>query len=331
VYYSAEQNFFNVGRQALVAQGEQVTEGQKLMQIPDLEHMAITAKVHEALVSRVAPKQDAWVKCDSFPDRLLKAHVDQVATVAAQVDRWASDVKVYNTKVSIDEYLPGLKPGMSAEVTITTGSPREHVLTVPVQAVLGGAEMAGNREIFVMTTNGPERKKITIGASNDKMVEVTDGLKEGDKVVLNPKTLLGDDKTKTHEPKTPGAGKDDESKGGGPKGGPGGAGKGPAGPGGPGGPGAGAGAGAGGPGAGPGKAAGGPGQGAAGGGPPGGAGQGGAPQFTEEQRKAMEQQTLERFRNAKPAERKDMLEKIPDQWRNNVRELLKKNNVEVPN
>src|SRR5262249_21507929 len=27
VYFSAEQNFFNVGRQALVAQGEQVTEG----------------------------------------------------------------------------------------------------------------------------------------------------------------------------------------------------------------------------------------------------------------------------------------------------------------
>src|SRR5262249_14129918 len=199
VYYVSEMNRFNMGRQAIVAQGEHVTEGQKLMQIPDLEHMALTAKVHEALVSRVAAKQPAIIKCGSFPDRLLKGHVDQVATVAAVTDFWASDVKVYNTKIAIDEYLAGLKPGMTSEVTITTGATKEHVLTAPVQAVIGGAEMAGKRQVFVMNGRIPEKRDIEIGESNDKMVEIKSGLKEGEEIVLNPKVLLGDEKIKTRE------------------------------------------------------------------------------------------------------------------------------------
>jgi multidrug resistance efflux pump len=313
VYYVSEQNRFNIGRQAVVAQGEQVTEGQKLMQIPDLQHMAITAKVHEALVSRVGPKQKAVVKCDSFPDKLLAAHIDQVATVAAQTDFWASDVKVYNTKVAIDDYLEGLKPGMSAEVTITTGATREHVLTVPVQAVLGGAEMAGNREIYVMTSHGPEKKSITIGASNDKMVEVTKGLEQGDEVVLNPKSLLGDEKVKTHEPKSAHPGKGDNGNGGEPKAGPPGAGKGPGGPGGPG--------------AGPGMGKGG----AAGPGGAGGEGKGGFQQPTDEQKKQW-QENMDKLKKAKPEERKKLFEQmIPDEERRKmVKPFLKQQGVDIP-
>ncbi|HMF15023.1 MAG TPA: efflux RND transporter periplasmic adaptor subunit, partial [Gemmataceae bacterium] len=124
VYYVDERNMRGMGQQKVIAQGETVSEGQTLMRIPDLRRMAVDVRVHEALVSRVKPGQVASVKCDSFPDRLLKGSVDQVATMAAQGDWWSSDVKVYSTKVAVDEYLEGLKPGMSAEVTVTTGAPR---------------------------------------------------------------------------------------------------------------------------------------------------------------------------------------------------------------
>src|SRR5262249_11503914 len=103
VYYVAEQTRWGVGRQAVVAQGEMVTENQKLMQIPDLKHMFANTKVHEALVSRVHKDQPAVVRVDAMADRHLKARVEAVANTASQQDFFAADVKVYATKVSIDE------------------------------------------------------------------------------------------------------------------------------------------------------------------------------------------------------------------------------------
>src|SRR5262249_40180233 len=51
VYYIPEQTRGGGGsQQSIVAQGEPVREGQKLMQIPDLTQMLVNTKVHEALV-----------------------------------------------------------------------------------------------------------------------------------------------------------------------------------------------------------------------------------------------------------------------------------------
>jgi hypothetical protein len=101
--------------------------------------------------------------------------------------------------ISIDESLEGLKPGMSAEVTIHVESAGEHVLTVPIQAIVGGAELGRTRKVYVATPDGPRQHEISIGLSNETVVEVKDGLQEGDEVVLNPKALLGD-KAKTRQP-----------------------------------------------------------------------------------------------------------------------------------
>lgn len=136
--------------------------------------------------------QEARVRVDAFPDRILKGHVRSVAAVSSQQDWSSSDVKVYQTYVTIDEELPGLKPDMSAEVTIVVDPPTKPVLTVPIQAVVGGTEGGSKRRVFVVTPTGPQEREIGLGMFNERMVEVTTGLAEGEQVVLNPKVLLGD-------------------------------------------------------------------------------------------------------------------------------------------
>lgn len=156
--------------------------------------------------------QKASVRVDALPDRSFEGHVRTVANVASQADFWASDVKLYQTVVTIDtEVLPDgtrnriageqLKPDMTAEVTITVDTAKEPVLTVPVQAVLGGTDMGAKRQVFVKTpTGGYDRRDVTLGLYNEKSVEIREGLKEGDEVVLNPKVLLtSDDKTRTRD------------------------------------------------------------------------------------------------------------------------------------
>jgi multidrug efflux pump subunit AcrA (membrane-fusion protein) len=54
VYYVSEQSRFGSGsQQAIIAQGEPVREGQKLMRIPNLSRMLVNTRIHEAMVSRV--------------------------------------------------------------------------------------------------------------------------------------------------------------------------------------------------------------------------------------------------------------------------------------
>jgi multidrug resistance efflux pump len=312
VYFIPEQARFGGGsQQSIVAQGEPVREGQKLMQIPDLHHMLVNTKVHEAMVSRVKAGQPAVVRIDAYPDRTYKGHIDSVATISTQQDFWAPDVKVYTTKVAIDGEVDGLKPGMSAEVKITVGDPLEQVLTVPVEAIIGSAEMGANRRCYVMTQTGPEPRDILVGISNERVAEIREGLNEGDEVVLNPKVLVGD-KVKTRQPGSnvtgdQGKGEDGGRQKGKGKRGPGGApgGESPAAPPGGGGtekvaPAA-----------------------AAPGGPPNGA-------PSPEDRQKMRQAMMERFKKASPEERKVLLENIPEQFRERFKEGLKAEGIEIP-
>src|SRR5262249_49761983 len=112
VYYVSEQSRFGSGsQQSIVAQGEPVRDGQKLMRIPDLDHMLVNTRVHEAMVARLREGQPASVRVDAHAGQLLPGHVKSVATVAAQQDWMSADVKVYTTMVAIDGTVEGLKPG----------------------------------------------------------------------------------------------------------------------------------------------------------------------------------------------------------------------------
>lgn len=242
VYYVPEQARFGSGtQQATIAQGEPVREGQKLMRIPNLSHMLVNTRVHEAMRSKI--HGDKWnrtgygevrqagllmfrepwtllsnqasffelrsefqekeqelaesglpavIRIDAFPDKVLNGHVKHIDEVAAQSDWLTSDIKVYRTLVSIDDSLPDLKPGMSASVTIFTDTKVDDALAVPVQAIMGSSQTGFS--CFVMTPDGPRETPLKLGVSNEKMVEVKEGLADGDVVVLNPRNLSKDNR-----------------------------------------------------------------------------------------------------------------------------------------
>ncbi len=263
VYFVPEQLRFGQGsNQSMIAQGEPVREGQKLMRIPNLRKMQVNTKIHEAMVSKlraddrrptgfvgslqaslllnldpfsrlvsqndsvidnlrnkfanretklISRGQSASIRIDSFPDKLLKGHVRTVATVASQQDFFAADVKVYQTMIGVDEEIKGLKPGMSAEVTIHIENTTTPVRAIPIQAIFSTDGDLKTRKCFVMTPTGPQEREIVIGLSNDRLAEVKEGLDEGDTVVLNPSVLL---KSKGKSAKTADSIDSADSKGG---------------------------------------------------------------------------------------------------------------------
>jgi RND family efflux transporter MFP subunit len=174
----------------VVAEGEPVREGQKLMSIPDLSKMQVVVRVPEALVAQVRPGMAAVVRIDAFPDRMLRGRVGRVAPTPMPHSRQAPDEKACTTVIQIDGDTAGLLPGMSATAAIPIGKALDDVLTLPVRALIGRADAGKTVSCLVLTADGAEEREVVVGRRDEKVVEITAGLREGEEVVVNPQLLL---------------------------------------------------------------------------------------------------------------------------------------------
>ena len=118
---------------------------------------------------------DATVRVNAFSGSLLKGHVKSVATVASQADLFGSDVKVYQTFVSIDEPYHGrTRPGMDARGHDPVDTSPEPVLAIPCKRCMGTVEMGTEAQVFRHDADGHELREVTLGMTQRDMVEVKD-------------------------------------------------------------------------------------------------------------------------------------------------------------
>lgn len=170
----------------VIEEGVQVRERQKIINLPDFSQMKVEVKIVESKISNVREGLRAEIRVDALPERIFTGIVEVVPDVPVKGEYPNYDLMLFETVVRItDTNLTGLKPGMNANVEIIADE-RDDVLQAPVQSIVS---IGDSYVAFVYTENGPElRKDIRIGASNDKTVEIVGGLKEGERVIMNPKT-----------------------------------------------------------------------------------------------------------------------------------------------
>ncbi len=174
--------------QSQIEEGATVRERQKIISIPDISKMQVNAKVHESQIHQIHPQLKAQIRIDAFADRQLSGTVTDVAPLPDAGNIFSSDIKVYTTRIQIDDPLESLKPGMTAQVKILVDR-LDNVLSVPVQAVL---QYKGKEHVTKKVGDRFERVEVTLGASNDRHVQILKGLSAGDVVVLNPTSLMSD-------------------------------------------------------------------------------------------------------------------------------------------
>ncbi len=160
--------------------GMTVRQRQRLFYLPDLAKMEVVTMVHESVVKDVKPGQETRVKVEALGERTLRGHVESVMHVPTQ--NWFSEVKYFTAKVKLDEIPPGLRPNMSAEVEIVTGH-RPDVLTVPSESIV---YEDGQDFCLIAHADRLERRAIKLGEGTEDLLEVTEGLEEGEEVVIDP-------------------------------------------------------------------------------------------------------------------------------------------------
>jgi RND family efflux transporter MFP subunit len=171
-----------------IAEGATVRERQRIITLPQLSKMQVKTAVHESVLDHIHEGLKATISIDAFPDIKFKGSIKSVAVLPDAGGWLSSDIKVYKTIVTIDGEVTKLKPGMTAVVEIHVDR-LKNVLSVPVQAIV---QIRRENWCYVNADGDIERRVLQLGRTNDKFVEVKSGLNEGDRVVLNPMSVVDD-------------------------------------------------------------------------------------------------------------------------------------------
>ena len=160
-----------------------------LSTIVDMSSLEIEVDVNEAYIQRVTSGQRVVATLDAYPDWKIPAYV--ITTVPA-ADRQKATVRV---RIGFDRLGdPRLLPDMGVKVSFQADeAPAETAtglsLLIPVAAVTseGGADA-----VFVVRDGVVERRAIALGGRSGDRLEVKAGLREGDRVVVDPPERLAD-------------------------------------------------------------------------------------------------------------------------------------------
>ncbi len=174
----------------LVEPGEAVDIGVPLMILADVQKTLVKAEVDETDVGKLALGQSGQITADAYPGRAFPGIVTEIGQAVGKRKirpddpTKIQDMKVLETKLEVTEGGADLKLGMTVDVKIWVAY-KERALLLPKRLV-----PAGSQEITlqVLGPNGPEPRRLQLGPRDDENVEVTAGLRPGERVVVPMRT-----------------------------------------------------------------------------------------------------------------------------------------------
>jgi len=161
-------------------EGMHVTPGQTLFRIADLSSIWVEANVYERDMAAIRIGQAATVTFDAYPDQRFTGRATYIYPF---VDEQTRTVKV---RYQLPNPRGLLRPGMYATVALTT--PAVSLLSVPADAVL---DSGSEQLVFVALGDGYfEPRRVRTARRVEAMVEIIEGLKEGEEVATGATFFL---------------------------------------------------------------------------------------------------------------------------------------------
>jgi RND family efflux transporter MFP subunit len=165
--------FAGVVGERFVSVGDYVTRGTKVASVMRVDPLRVELTVPEQFVSAVATGRAVTFEVDSYPGETFTGQVRYVSpSLAAETRALMIEAVVPNPESR-------LKPGFFATAQIEQATTAPGVL-VPATAV---RTVSGTARVFVVNGDRVEERIVTAGQAVGERVEITSGLKAGEKVV----------------------------------------------------------------------------------------------------------------------------------------------------
>jgi HlyD family secretion protein len=199
------------------------------MTLADMSVITAEVKVDETDIVNVQNGQEADVTVDALPGKIFKGHVTEVGDQAllrstgvstSQSTSGVEEAKDFKVVVTLDHPNDDLRPGLSCTAKITTAK-KDDIVAIPIQALtlrdpnqlkkeasssktqtVSAATSTSSQPaqqvqgVFVVRkVNGKDRVHfvpVTTGITGATDIEVTSGLKTGDRIVTGTYKVLRD-------------------------------------------------------------------------------------------------------------------------------------------
>ncbi len=157
-----------------VRPGDIATPRAPLLELIDLSSLVVRFAVPEAQATAVRPEMSLSVTLDAYPGRTLNAKVSRLYPSLDPVMRTRTVEAVLVEPIE-------LVPGMFARVELHLES-SENTIVVPQEAILTTPK--GGLVLFVVVGEKAEQRSIATGIEQGRLVEVVEGVREGEQVVV---------------------------------------------------------------------------------------------------------------------------------------------------
>lgn len=185
-----------------------------ILVISDLSEMEAQVNVDENDIVSVTLGQEAEIEVDALLDQTLKGVVSEIANSANAAGTGSADQKTeFQIKITITSPPEALRPGMTATADIFTKT-NESALSVPIQSVAvrtvdqlavkgedqkeAATKYTADKDgfveiVFCIDSGKAVARQVKTGIQSDELIEILDGLKEGDEVVTGSYRAISKD------------------------------------------------------------------------------------------------------------------------------------------
>ncbi len=146
--------------------------------LPDLSTMLSVTFVKEIDVTKIKEAMPVEIKVDAFPGETFDGEVISIANIGQSVE--GQFLNGFKVQIEVDAEGIQLLPGMTSTNKFIIESLPDQLL-IPREAVF--VEEA-QQVVYKKTPLGIVRQRVEVSGENDEYARITDGLKEGDKVLL---------------------------------------------------------------------------------------------------------------------------------------------------
>src|SRR5262245_27112424 len=159
----------NVEKGEIVITGTMNNPGTQILVVSDMSRMLVKAEVDETDVVDMKLGQKAKISVDAFPDTTFAGTVTEIGNTAKRSTISTVEGQTnFEVEVVFDDNVPQVRPGMTADVDIETGT---HVktLAVPIQAVIIRTQSQLDRAARskLAARQKPKTRTASFGADDD--------------------------------------------------------------------------------------------------------------------------------------------------------------------
>ncbi|MFA5806219.1 MAG: efflux RND transporter periplasmic adaptor subunit [Melioribacteraceae bacterium] len=166
-----------------IEKGSYLMPGMPIVQIVDVRRLKIIVNVSETDVLHITKGQEVVVNADLFQGEKYTGKVKSVSVKADETKNYTVEIELENNPVK------QLKGGMNGTVTFNENEIKS-ALTIPRESITGSLK---EPKIYIVENDSiAHLREIKIGKVVNNMVEILNGLTEGEKIVISGQINISD-------------------------------------------------------------------------------------------------------------------------------------------